>query len=69
MQTASHRTVVTVTLTREIRRGEYRTEPICAEQLPTGLYESSATVAAALNVEHRQIKRSLYRKPWHGRST
>ncbi len=69
MQNASHGTVVTVTLTREVRPGEYRTEPVCAEQLPTGLYESHATVAAALRTEHRQIKRSLYRRPWHGRST
>ena len=69
MQNTSHGYVVTVTLTREIRPGEYRTEPVCAEQLPTGLYESSATVAGALRTEHQQIKRSLYRRPWHGRST
>jgi hypothetical protein len=69
MQHASHGSIVTVTLTREVRPGEYRTEPICAEQLPTGLYESHATVAATLSSAHRQIKRSLYRKPWHWRST
>jgi hypothetical protein len=69
MRNASHGSVVTVTLTREVRPGEYRTEPVCAEHLPTGLYVSASTVTAALNAEHRQIKRSLYRKPWRGRST
>jgi hypothetical protein len=69
MQNVSYGSVVTVTLTREVRPGEYRTEPVCAERVPTGLYDSPATVAAALRTEHRQIKRSLYRKPWHGRAT
>jgi hypothetical protein len=69
MQNACHGSVVTVTLTREVRPGEYHTEPICAEHLPTGLYVSSSTVAAALTAEHRQMKRLLYRKPWHRRST
>jgi hypothetical protein len=68
MRNASHGSVVTVTLTREVRPGEYRTEPVCAEYLPTGLYVSASTITAALNAEHRHIKRSLYRKPRHRRS-
>jgi hypothetical protein len=69
MHNATHGYVVTVTLTREVRPGEYRTEPICAEYLPTGLSLSSSPVASSLNAEHRQINRLLYLRPWHGRST
>ena len=67
MHNAPHGHVVEVTLTREVRPGEYRTEPISAQHLPEGLNLSPSAVAAFLGTEHRQIKLSLYRRPLHRR--
>lgn len=55
--------VVAVTLTREVRPGEYRTEWIDSHHVPTGLFVPSSAVDRFLAMEHRQIKQSLYRRP------
>lgn len=59
--------VVAVTLTREVRHGEYRTAWIPAHQVPTGVSLPSSAVSNFLATEHRQIKQSLYRRPVHRR--
>lgn len=59
--------VVAVTLTREVRPGEYRTEWIHPPHLPTAPSLSPSAVARFLATEHRHLKQSLYRRPVHGR--
>ncbi len=59
--------VVAVTCTREIRPGLVHTIVIDAHQLPTGVSLPSTAVARFLAAEHRQIARSRYHRPSHGR--
>ena len=59
--------VVAVTFTREVRPGEYRTEWIHAQHVPTGLSLPPSAVARFLATEHRQLTQSLYRRLVHRR--
>ena len=67
MRQTSLGTVVAVTLTREIRPGLLQTSVIDSQHLPTGLSLSPTAVARFLVTEHRQIARSRYHRPSHGR--
>lgn len=59
--------VVAITLTRENRPGLVHPIVIDAHQLPTGVSLPSTAVARFLAAEHRQIARSRYHRPSHGR--
>ena len=67
MRQTSLGTVVAVTLTREICPGLLQTTVIDSQHLPTGLSLAPTAVARFLATEHRQIARSRYHRPSHGR--
>ena len=67
MRQTSLGTVVAVTCTREIRPGLLLTTVLDAHHLPTGLSLPPTAVAQFLAAEHRQIARSRYHRPAHGR--
>lgn len=67
MRPPSLGTIVAVTYTREIRPGLLQTTVIDAHHLPTGLSLPPTAVARFLAAEHRQIARSRYHRPVHGR--
>jgi len=67
MRQTSRVTVVAVTRTRDIRPGVVQTSVIEAHCLPTGVSPPLTAVARFLANEHRQIARSRYHRPSHGR--
>jgi hypothetical protein len=67
MRQSSLGTVVAVTFTREIRPGRLQTTVIDSQHVPTGLSLSPTAVARFLTIEHREIARSRYHRPSHGR--
>jgi len=67
MRPPSLGSVVVVTCTREIRPGLVQTTVIDTHHLPTGVSLPPTAVARFLAAEHRQIARSRYHRPAHGR--
>ncbi len=67
MHQRSLSTVVTVAHTREMHPRVAQISVMNADRLPTGVSPPHTAVARFLANEHRQIARSRYHRPSHGR--